>query len=284
MPVTKTSGPSPSNVPVGTSGGDGIGGSDFTVLSAPRKQCVALIYGEVKSGKTTFVTRYCPDPVAFINFDQRSDYAVTEALRMGRKILYVGVNYAADDITNLDHAKAKQLGQAAIAKTLRNLKWAVAESKKGNIKTICLDTGTEYDEILKLAVRGTLETVQGDFGRSKNMMNEQWKRIFDIARGGNAHLIILARMQEVWVGNAPTGRFTARGNDQMEILADWSGHIRVKRKRKDPPKFELEIVRSGVNIAEMGNIYTEDEWAELGGPFAYACVNQYPDSELGDWQ
>jgi hypothetical protein len=279
MPVAKLA-----NVASAAQGGT-VDGSDFITLGAPKRQCVALIYGEVKSGKTTFVTQYCPDPVAFINFDQRADYAVTKALQMGRKILYAGINYAADDITKLDHAKAKLLGQAAVDKTIRNLKWAVADSKRpGGIKTIALDTGTEYDEILKLAVRGTLETVQGDFGRSKNMMNEQWQRIFNIARGGNAHLIILARTQEVWVGNAPTGRFGPRGNDQMEILTDWSGHIRVKRRRKDPPKFELEIVRSGVSIGEMGNVYTEDEWAELGGPFAYACVNQYPDSELSDWQ
>jgi hypothetical protein len=276
-----------SSVPGSSGQGSGIAGSDFITLGDVKKQCIALIYGDPKTGKTTFVTDYCPDPIAFINYDGRAEHAVKKALNKGRRILFLPIAYAADDISKLDHAKAKLIGQAVVEQTIRNLKWAVTESKKGNIKTIAIDTGTEYDEILKLAVRGTLETVQGDFGRSKNIMNEQWARIFQIARGGKAHLIVLARTQEIWVGNAPTGRFGARGNDQMEILADWTGHIRVKRRRREAPKFELEIVRSGVNIGEMGSVYTEDEWGEQGanvGPFAWACVHQYPDSELSDWQ
>lgn len=282
MPVpVQGSRPASSPASISTS----VGSHDFITLTEAKQQCVGLVLGDPKSGKTTFVTDYCPTPIAFINFDGRAEHAVNKALKNGRDIRYVQIAYAADDISKLDHAKAKALGQAAIEKTIRNLKWAVGESKHGRIKTICFDTGTEYDEILKLAVRGTIENVQGDFGRSKNMMNEQWKRVFDIARGGKAHFIMLARTQEIWVGNAPTGRFGVRGNDQMDILSDWSGMIKVKRKRKqDPPRFELEIMRSGVNIAEMGNVYTEDDWAELGGPFAYTCINQYPDSSLEDWQ
>jgi hypothetical protein len=48
MPVAKQS--SPSNLGPGT--GPDVGGHDFITLSTPKKQCVALIYGEVKTEKT----------------------------------------------------------------------------------------------------------------------------------------------------------------------------------------------------------------------------------------
>src|ERR1700688_886167 len=100
MPVTKTSG---GIVTSGISGnGSGIGGSDFTILSAPKRQCVALIMGEPKTGKTTFVTDYCPGPVAFINYDGRAEHAIKRALDNGRRIYYLKIDYAADDITRLD--------------------------------------------------------------------------------------------------------------------------------------------------------------------------------------
>jgi hypothetical protein len=59
------------------------------------------------------------------------------------------------------------------------------------------------------------------------------------------------------------------------------GKGKVKKKTKE---FELEIVKAGVNIEQLGEVYTAQEWEEFGGPFVYACMMQYDGSDPEDWQ
>lgn len=258
--------------------------SDFIQLKAPKKQANVLIFGDNGQGKTTFVTKYAPEPIAFINYDRRADWAVVKAMEEGRKIHYTHVDYPAD-IMRLGDDVARKLGQAAIDKTIRNYEIAVRESEKGNIRTICLDTGTEYSELLKLAITGRIDKTKGDYGKSKDLINRQWWRLFTMAREGSAHVIVLSRAKAIWVDNEPTGNFTFRCPEVVGDAVDWAGQIRLKKgpKGKFKKKFELEITKGGINIAELGEVYTEEEWKDLGGPFVYACLLQYDGSDMEDW-
>lgn len=260
-----------------------IAGSDFHSISLPERRTVALIFGDAGTGKSTFVTDYCPDPIAFINFDKRAQYAVHKAHTAGRKILFTECDVPAN-VTKLPDEQAKKYGQAALDKVIKNFEIAVRESQKGNIRTICLDTGTEYSEILSLAIRGRVDRTKGDYGKSKDLINREWWRIFNLAREGNAHLIILARAKAIWVNNEPTGNFSPRGPEVMMDAVDWAGQIRLKqRKGKLKKEFELEITKAGVNIEELGSVYTASDWEDFGGPFVYACWQQYEGSEPEDW-
>lgn len=263
-----------------------LAGSDFTILKEPKKQANVLLFGDGGTGKTTFCTMYAPQPIAMINFDKRSHHAVVKAQKQGRIIAHAAIDTPAN-ISRLPDEAARKIGQAALDKVIKNFEWAVVESQKGNIRTICLDTGTEYSEIISLAIRGRVDRVKSDYGKSKDLINREWWRLFNLAREGSAHLIVLSRAKAVWQNNEPTGRFTFRGPEVMFDAADWAGQIRLKKQKRGVAikEFEIEIHKAGINIEELGEVYTKEEWEYLGGPFVYACYKQfYETSTLEDWQ
>jgi hypothetical protein len=248
-----------------------------------------LLFGDGGTGKTSFVTRFAPEPIAIINLDKRARHAVAYAReKLGRKVLYTEVEFPAN-ITRLDEKRAKEIGQAAINKVYRNFDWAVEQSISGNVRSICLDTGTEYGEILRIAITGRPDRTKGDYGISKDLINREWWRIFNRAREGNAHLIVLSRAKAIWVNNEPTGQFTYRGQEVMYDAADVAAQIRIVKRRLGKAlvaskEYEIEIKKAGINGAELGNIYRREQWEELGGPFVYMAMQQWEDTDMEDWQ
>lgn len=268
-----------------TSTPSGLGG-DFITLEEPKRQANILIFGDGGTGKTSFVTRYCPTPIALINFDRRAGYAVANAKQAGRVIHYLPVDFPAH-ISKVDIEPAKKLGQDALDRVIANYELAVTASIRGDVRTICLDTGTELSEIMKIAFTGRVDRTKGDYGQSKDLINRQWWRLLNTAREGLAHLVILARGKAVWEGNEPTGEFTYRGPEVMNDGVDWSGQIKVrqtKRMAQVVKSFEIKMTKCGVNIEELGKTYTEKDWEGLGGPFVYGSLMQYEGSNISDWE
>ena len=250
-------------------------GSDFGRIGAAKSQANALVFGDAGTGKTTFATMYAPSPVAFINFDKRAGHAVRRAEKAGRTVHYMQVDFPAN-YTKLTHEEVKKLGQATINKVIKNFEIAVQESLKGNVRTICMDTATEYAEILKLAITGRIDR-EKDYGQSKDLINREFWRLCNLAREGNAHFIMLARAKGLWEANEPTGKFTFRGPEVMNDAVDWAAHIRLKKGRKGVTKkeFEIEITKGGISIDELGNVYDQEMWDDFGGPFVFSCMMQY---------
>lgn len=258
-------------------------GSDFIVLAESRLQANAVVFGNGGSGKTTVATEFAPDPVAFISLDRRGDEAVRRAMKKGRRIVFLRVDMPANP-TKLPDADVKKIGQTAVNKVIKNFEWAVKESLKGNIRTICVDTGTEYAEMLNMAVTGKELRVKGDFGKSKDLINREFWRLYNLAREGNAHFILLARAKEIWEGNEPTGRFSPKGPDVIHDGADWCGHIRLARAQKkgQAKRFELQITKAGNNIEKIGKVYVSDPDAENTwepwGPFVAPTWEQFEET------
>lgn len=265
-----------------------IADSDFnTEIVKPPPQTCAMIYGDAGEGKSTLALMYAPQPVAYINFDRRGRDAVYAARRARRKILDVEIEHPSD-LTRFSNDDAKRLATSALDKTMRHFEIAVRASQVGDVRTICLDTGTELNGVISTAITGSTMAVKGDYGRSKGLINQQWWTLFDMAREGKAHLIVLCRAKEIWHANQPTGRMSFRGPEVIHDAVDWAGWIRLKRNKKKggarTQKFEIEITKSGVNIAELGEVYEMDDWEDMGGPFVYSCLMQYPGSKMEDWK
>lgn len=256
---------------------------DFVTLDQPKRQANILIFGDGGTGKTSFVTRYAPPPIAVINFDGRDQHAVYEALQLGREIHRCSIDFTPKHRMSPDQVKS--LALESVDKVERNFERAVFS---GKYRTILLDTGTEYSEILKLSFDGVQEqTKEGAYGKDKDYVNRRWWKLFNLARQGNAHLVVTARASEIWINNQPTGRFKMRGAAVINDAVDWAGWISHKKgpKGRSKKEIQLEITKAGINLAELGAVYDKSDWDEYGGPFVYACYQQFiATSDLEDWK
>lgn len=302
-----------------------IPGTDFVRLDEVKLQTCTLLLGGPGSGKTTFALRYAPEPVALINLDGRAEHTVKKEMRRGRDIHYMHIRAPkiAEGIRTKVNAKTIKLCEKAVGQFERNYTKVIEHSlKPKGVRTIAIDTGTEYNELLSYAYKGQLGPGK-DFGQSKDLINQKWRVIYDLAKEeGNAHLIVLARCREKWVGNEPTGFFEHRGAAAMDELADWVGHLELKTKSKtrrgkkvrEFDGFQMNVMKAGNNINEFAETYNDSDWGVEGleamvelaeangndeeyerlmslaeacpdgpGPFVYSCMRQYPDVDYLEW-
>jgi hypothetical protein len=265
-----------------------IAGSDFTRPPEPKKQAVALIFGRPGEGKTTCGLLHAPGDVAFIDIDKRGRHAAQKAVKAGKSIHYVAIDFPRG-LFRLSDREAKSLAAGAWNKVQKNVDIAIERSLRGDIRTIVLDTVTGLTNLITIAATGRPDAKKDDYGASKHMVEVSLARLIDDTRSGDANLIMLAHAKEVWEDNKPTGEWEHIGHKCLSANADWAGHLRIRRnkkikKRRDVGEqvFEMQITKAGIDLSQLGQVYSQEEWGELG-PFVYACYQNYPDSEESDW-
>lgn len=259
-------------------------GEGFLTRSRKSPQSVGIIIGDGGSGKTTFVTRYCPGPIAFFNFDGKSHEAIEEAreLRGEGIIQECRITFPFDAIF-LNKERAKSAAKSAIDVFLRAFMLACDSAKQGLIRTLALDTGTELNDLFQVYARGDLETtkVEGERGGSKFIINRQWLTIFQMARASGAHFIVLGRPKQKWVDNAPVkDTYLPYLPTVCDDATDWTGRIcpsvlPATRKTAAEVLFEIKMSKAGPNITQLGRVYTSAEWDNRGGPFAFISSQMY---------
>lgn len=257
-----------------------IAGSDFTLPPAPKRQAIVLLFGNAGEGKTTTGLSHAPGEVAFFDIDGRGLYAAQKAQADGKVIHYTSIPFPSD-IAKLGDAVAKTTAQLSWDKFRKNYEIAVRESQKGNIRTIVIDTATELDELVTIMIKGRIDKKNDDYGKSDAIIKAALGQTIKMSREGQANLLMLARAKPIWESN---GKFMHRGHDTLKYDADLAGHIRLQQQignRK--PKFELEVTKAGIDIDQLGQVYKEDDWDELG-PFVYMCLMNYPGSKARDWR
>jgi len=259
-------------------------GEGFSTRSSKKPQSVGIIVGDGGSGKTTFVTRYCPGPIAFFNFDSRSSEAIEEARELrGEDIIQECPITFPFDALFLTKERAMATTKQAITDFLKKLRAACIAAEEGIIKTIALDTGTELNDLFWIHARGDLETtkLEGERGGSKFIINRQWLTVFQMVRASGAHFIVLGRPKQKWVDNAPLkDTYVPYLPEVCNDATDWTGRISpivVPATRKTPAEvsFEIKISKAGPNITQLGRVYSSREWENEGGPFAYISSQMY---------
>lgn len=259
-------------------------GEGFITRSTKKPQSVGIVVGDGGSGKTTFVTRYCPGPIAFFNFDGRSSEAIQEArdLRGENIIQECPITFPFDSLF-LAKERAMATTKPVITDFLKKLRTACVAAEQGRIKTIALDTGTELNDLFWLHARGDLETtkLEGERGGSKFIINRQWITIFQMAKASGANFIVLGRPKQKWIDNAPVkDTFIPYLPEVCNDQTDWTGRIAptvIPATRKTPAEvsFEIKISKAGPNITQLGRVYTSREWDNEGGPFAFISGQMY---------
>lgn len=265
-------------------------GGDFISPPPPKEQAIALIFGQPGHGKTTLGLLYAPDPVAFFDVDRRGLYAARRAMRRKKVINYMPVSMPRK-VLKMDDFALRKMAEAEVSKVRRNYELALKESLKGNIRTIVFDTMTEFASLINMAVTGRADRKKDDYGKSTDVVKTALADFIKMSRESNANLIMLARAKPIWEGGEPTGEYSYRGPDTLEFDADWAGHLRLTKQRgikkqRDPEKgtqHEMLITKSGISLAELGQVYTEEEWGK-DGPFVFACMQQYPGTTPEVWK
>lgn len=253
---------------------------DFVSISSPTRQANILIYGMEGTGKTTFCTRFAPEPVRVISLDGRADDCVFEAEQMGRDVKIAKFFMP---IRAMNQTETKKAAQDLLDRINYNFEIAIQTAR-----TVLVDTTKELQEICKLAFDGTMEKVkEHSHGEDGHFANRQIWKMANLARQQKrCHLIFTARMTEIWKDQKPTGRFKAECPKATAAAVDWAGQLRNKVKMGQVKKdeWELEITKAGTNNLELFEVYDSDMWDPFGGPFVYACMMNYKDSAPEDWK
>jgi hypothetical protein len=70
----------------------------------------------------------------------------------------------------------------------------------------------------------------------------------------------------------------------MNDAADWGGHLRLSKKKVNGVRMhELKVTKAGIYLPALGEVLKEEDWDDIGGPFVYGCVVNFPDSNPDDW-
>jgi len=282
-------------------------GTRFYTLKPNRRPARILLYGDGGTGKTYFAARYCPGPIAFINFDRRAKDTILKAQQeTGKKIWYQEIRPFPDAI-NMTSDESKKVGKEQLKILLDEIYSAVRLSQRGDVRTICLDTATEANAVINMAISGRPDRAADDYGKSKDMATWQWKSILNGVFDGEANLILLSRAKEIYNGREGTGKFTYRCPAELNDGVDISMEIRTVVPGMNAiagglksfasvgvsgtlpgmqtgPRWELYVTKAGANAAELGQTYTSTEWDLLGGPFVYACMRQWVGTTPEDWK
>jgi hypothetical protein len=259
------------------------------------------ISGEEGSGKTGFIIRHCPGPIALIGYDGRAREEVEKAHRRGEIVHYLNIPWS--KLGNWsDSNKLKAEAREVLTRTVNNLKWAVGQSLKyNNIGTICLDGGSELSEIIDLAFDGKAEDRGDVFGKDSNYVGKRLWGIYELINLSKAHFVITTRASLIFENDdkgrkKASGKHKYKGNKVIGQASNWGCHLEldpsrhegVSKKTLDPEKLQVvEISKAGRDLREQWKRYTKDDW-EDNGPFAFICWKQnrelFPEMTVEDWR
>lgn len=290
-------------------------GSDFTLSSYPSKRTNGFIAGPTGCGKSSTILRYCPDPIVMLYYDDRSEAAIQEARDLGKVVL--DLNLKANKVENTTQEQLKAEARRIKEITYKNISWAVKQSLQNKIVTICIDGGTELDDIFDLAFDGVQEERKQIFGKDKGYRKDSWRRIFQLVSIGSAHFVVTVRAKEIWETvvedgkkkQQASGEYTYYGVDTIGELCQW-GVLQTRRKspistaktiaeRAEEKKnrknidvedlLEFKMIKAGRNGKELDAVYDSTDWKAVGGnPFSYICYKQneflFPNCSVEDWQ
>lgn len=184
-----------------------------------------------KDGKTRFALT-APGPIAYMDFDNRSEGTIEQFLKAGKKIMW--------RIDERGNAKPYQIPadagasdeKAAETQSLARTEWKKFEDDfekllvNPDVRTIVVDTATEAWELIRLAGFGRLKEIPPHL---YSEVNGAYRRLIRLARKQTrVNLILVHRLKDEWANQKQgdklksytTGRKERAGFGETGFLVD----------------------------------------------------------------
>lgn len=251
------------------------------------------IAGDEGTGKTGLVLRHCPQPIRLICADNRSSEELEKAERAGIDVQYANLGWAR--LGNYTEEALKAYARQTKEQILHHLRVAVAQSILGQVKTICLDFGTEMSTLIDLAYDGKHE--RGNvFGKDSHYRKDSWWEIYEIVRSARAHFVVTCRSRAEVKDELPTKSLTYDGHKVIgqashigvSVTLDPDGFKGVSRANIDFESLQtIQLIKAGRDGRGYKVCYTKADWKENGW-FAHVLYEQnkelFPNLTVQDWR
>jgi hypothetical protein len=286
----------------------GLRVEEFTVPDEPKYRLNWSIYGETKTGKSTFgLSGTAGDgggPIIVFDLDRRLEYVVQKHMD-DKTILLHKINFpVVDPVSRKKDETVIKEANAQWDKFLELYDMALKSSQaKGGVRRIIIDTSTELFDLRLMAEFGRL---MGINPRDRGGANAEYVEIMRRAEKYDASVIWLHHSKDEWENyvdengkekSKTTGRVILDGFRKSNTVAQIAARTSFNDKEKDPRKrFQVTIIRCGINSALNNKTFTSMEWAVYDdggdvndppmidyGPLAYISSLAVPETTPEDW-
>lgn len=186
-------------------------------------------------GKTNFGLSM-PGPLAIINLDEGLDGVIQEYQET--KEIYVASHRA-----NLNEIRAMKGDSGNIKKAAEDEWRAIRQDyieALADAKSVFVDTGTEFNEMLRLAHFGKLTQVMPHHYAAPN---KEMKQLIDLAYDSNANVLFSHRLKKEYVNDKATANLELAGWGQMPY--EVQVHMRQWKDPKEsfPDRFHMTVLK-----------------------------------------
>jgi hypothetical protein len=288
----------------------GLEKSDFGPPPTPKNRLIWSVFGETKTGKSSFVLSG-KEPIAVCDLDVRLerviDGYIDGSLNNGIPKTIQSMRVQLPKVDPMSRKKDESvLREANIIwdRFLNNYDAALKSSLlPGGIATIGVDTGTELFDLRLLAEFGRLMAINP---RDRGGANAEFVEVMRRGEQYDASVVWLHHAKEEWKNSvddqgrekgSPTGRYILDGFKKANSIVQVVAQTTYNDGARDPRrKFEVTVLRCGVNAALNGKKFTSMDWAVWDddadkdeppiinyGPFAYISSLILPHTSPDDW-
>jgi hypothetical protein len=285
----------------------GLEKGQFEHLPEAKNRLNWSLYGETKTGKSSFPASGAESPVAIFDLDRRLErVAAIEALDAAGLLARFPVKFPdVDPMSRKADEKVRTAANTEWDRFLTHYKMTLVSSgMKGGISRVSIDTATELFDLRLMAEFGRL---MGINPRDRGGANAEMVEIMRMPEHFDASVIWLHHSKEEWKNTTDeqgreksmtTGNIILDGfkkaNSVVQIVAKTSYNDTVRDPRK---RFEVTVVRCGINAMLNGKKFTSVDWATYDedadkedppivnyGPLAWISHLAVPGTEPEDWQ
>lgn len=284
----------------------GLEKGTFDTLDEPKNRLNWSVYGDTKTGKSSFPASGAENPVAVFDLDKRLERVdALEELKKRDLLALFKVNFPkVDPMSRKADATVQKAANAEWDRFLTHYDMTLQSSQKaGGIRRISIDTATELFDLRLMAEFGRL---MGINPRDRGGANAEFTEVMRRPERYDATVVWLHHAKDEWKNitddngkekSITTGNVVLDGFNKANRVAQVVAKTMYNDKERDPRKrFEVHIIRCGVNSLLNGTKFTSLDWAVYDddadkedppvmnyGPLAYISSLIVPTTAPEDW-